>query len=412
MVSVGIMGTNNNRDLSLSNRYEVFKEKELEILGGYDEHKRELARKLSQALDETNELTVAEFGASLQTKLGKNSEEILSKTSIGSVDEVGVLLNDLMYQLQSTSESTISNKVPKGFFQKLLKKAEKSKFDLESNYLSVSDRVNQIKLELGKQQEVLYQEVGTIQEMIEKNQQLEIATDIYVKSGELKIAELKEVVIPDLREKLNNSNQPEIEQDLMEKVNYLERLEKRVMDLMLTQSVLKQSFPQLSLMKNSAYILSDKINSSIQSAIPLWQSQITITIGLKNQAKAIDIQKRVTDATNSLARHNADMLHQTTTDTARANERGVIDLDTLEYTQQKLIATIKDTLEVQQQGISDRENAKIRLREMENEMKNSLREMVDGISDTSKTRKTATDATQRLTEPTINKKRESYEDLL
>ena len=78
-------------------------------------------------------------------------------------------------------------------------------------------------------------------------------------------------------------------------------------------------------------------------------------------------------------------------------------------TQQKLIATIKDTLEVQQQGISDRENAKIRLREKENEMKNSLREMVDGISDT---RKTATDATQRLTEPTINKKRESYEDLL
>lgn len=384
----------------------ALKNKENEILKGLDVKKREQVYQLSSKLDDSDELTIKEFGATLQSKLGSNSEKVLEKTKTTNTGDVGELLNNLMFELKDIGKPE-EPKLP--FFGKLFKKASKMKYDIQSEYTSVSSRVDGIVEELNKQNNVLKNDFTIITEIMEQNQQLEVATDIYIKAGDLKIEELRMVTIPELKKQLEVSPNVELEQEIMEKSNYLDRLDKRVMDLRLTQQILKQSYPQLTLMRQANQVLSDKIDSSITSTIPVWKNQLALRMQLKNQEDAIKAQKNVTDTTNKMLRSNADLLHDNVVETAIQNERGIVDVDTIEYTQQKLLDTIKETIEVQNKGREDRENAKIRLIEMESEMKEKLLEMANEMNTQpeSSGRKVVRDATER-----ISYKESGYEDYL
>lgn len=384
----------------------ALQKKENEIMQGLDARKREQVLQLSKKLDDTNELTIKEFGSTLQNKLGSNSEKVLEKTKTTNTGDVGELLNNLMFELKDIGKPEDS-KLP--FFGKIFKKASKVKHDIESEYLSVSSRVDGIVDELNKQNDVLKNDFSIISEIMEQNQQLEVATDIYIKAGDLKLEELRMVTIPKIKKELETNPNVELEQELMEKSNYLDRLDKRVMDLRLTQQILKQSYPQLTLMRQANQVLSDKIDSSITSTIPIWKNQLALRLQLKNQEDAIKAQKNVTDTTNKMLKSNADLLHDNVVETAIQNERGIVDVETIEYTQQKLLDTIKETIEVQNKGRQDREIAKNRLIEMETEMKEKLLEMANEMNhqNNDNSRKVVRDATER-----ISYDKNGYEDYL
>ncbi len=384
----------------------ALQKKENEIMQGLDTRKREQVLQLSKKLDDTNELTIKEFGSTLQNKLGSNSEKVLEKTKTTNTGDVGELLNNLMFELKDIGKPEDS-KLP--FFGKIFKKASKVKHDIESEYLSVSSRVDGIVDELNKQNDVLKNDFSIISEIMEQNQQLEVATDIYIKAGDLKLEELRMVTIPKIKKELETNPNVELEQELMEKSNYLDRLDKRVMDLRLTQQILKQSYPQLTLMRQANQVLSDKIDSSITSTIPIWKNQLALRLQLKNQEDAIKAQKNVTDTTNKMLKSNADLLHDNVVETAIQNERGIVDVETIEYTQQKLLDTIKETIEVQNKGRQDREIAKNRLIEMETEMKEKLLEMANEMNhqNNDNSRKVVRDATER-----ISYDKNGYEDYL
>lgn len=396
-----------NSDNQVLTKNEIkLNDKKNKLLAELDSKKKEQVLALSEKLDFDNELTVKEFGNTLQQKLGQNSEQIIGRTKINNTDEAGVLLNDLMFELQSAGVEKKTTGV--GFIDKFIKKMGKAKYDITTNYTTVSERVEGITQQLQIQNKQLADDIEIVNDLIENNQQLEVATDVYIKAGEIKAEELKTVIIPELKRQLSISKNPEIEQELMEKANYLDRLEKRVMDLQLTQQVLKQSYPQLSLMKNASYVLSEKIDSSIHHAIPTWKNQIAIAIGLKNQQTAVEVAKAVSETTNQLLRSNAEMLKTSVTETAKENERGIVDIETLEFTQNALIETIRETIEIQNKGRSDRESAKLRLEQMETEMKTKLMEMASSIAEENpNVRKTVYDSTEKL-----EYKKDSYEDLL
>lgn len=405
-----------------SNKHEVslgrseYLKKENEILGNLDEHKKGLALKLSKDLDFEDELSIKAFGSNLEQRLGSNAEEILENTKINDADEIGVLLNDLMYNIQQTKGDNPSDKVQNKFLKRIFKKAEKTQFDLKTSYTNVKGRIEEIKSELVSHEKRLNNDIAIIQDMIDKNQQLVIASDIYIKAGELKIAELKTMIIPELIQQVEEKPNTEVEIELMDMKNYLERLEKRLGDLALTNKVLQQSTPQLNLMKNANYILSDKISSSIQSVIPLWQQQISIATSLKNQAVAIEIQKSVSDLTNDMVLQNSELLKTNTINTAKANEEGILRVDVLEKVQENLIETIRETIQIQEQGAIDRENAKARLAQMDVDLRARLLEMSQGTSKGSQGRKMAQDATLSLehneSRNVGGKKKESFEEYL
>lgn len=73
-----------------------------------------------------------------------------------------------------------------------------------------------------------------------------------------------------------------------------------------------------------------------------------------------------------MLKKNSELLKQSSIETARENERGIVDIETLQHTQANLIETLEETLQIQQEGRQKRQAIETELHAMENSLRNQL----------------------------------------
>ena len=133
--------------------------------------------------------------------------------------------------------------------------------------------------------------------------------------------------------------------------------------------------PQIRMIQSNDTAMSDKIQSTLVNTIPLWKNQMVIAIGLNHSTQAAKAQREVSDMTNELLKKNAEALKVATVETAKESERGIVDIETLQATNQTLISTFDEVMKIQEEGREKRKNAEIELQKIENEMRAKLLEM-------------------------------------
>ena len=133
--------------------------------------------------------------------------------------------------------------------------------------------------------------------------------------------------------------------------------------------------PQTRLLQNNDALMVEKIQSSLVNTIPLWKSQMVLSLGLEHSREATAAQNAVNNMTNELLKKNADMLKMGTVATARESERAIIDIETLQHTNQQLIATLDEVVNIQKEGAASRRAAEQELGRIEGELKQKLLEL-------------------------------------
>ena len=83
----------------------------------------------------------------------------------------------------------------------------------------------------------------------------------------------------------------------------------------------------------------------------------------------------MTNATNELLKKNADMLKMGTIATAKEAERSIIDIETLQHTNQQLISTLDEVIQIQRDGAQKRRAAEVELGRIEGELRQKLMEL-------------------------------------
>jgi len=136
-----------------------------------------------------------------------------------------------------------------------------------------------------------------------------------------------------------------------------------------------QMGPQTRMLQNNDALMVEKIQTSLVNTIPLWKSQMVLALGLENSRKATEAQSAVTDTTNALLKKNAEMLKMGTVATAKEAERSVVDIETLQHTNQQLISTIDEVIQIQRDGAQKRKEAELELGRIEGELKQKLMEL-------------------------------------
>ena len=122
------------------------------------------------------------------------------------------------------------------------------------------------------------------------------------------------------------------------------------------------------------------MQSAIYNSIPLWKNQMVIALGLANQKKVLEMQHSVNEMTNDLLKKNAEMLKIGTIETAKENERSIVDIETVRKVNDDLVTTIEETLKIQQDGRTKRRAAEAELVELEGRLKKALESTLDGRS--------------------------------
>jgi len=339
-----------------------------------DEEGRQKAVQLAGQIDPKNHQSISQYGTEAQGKLMNFSHSMLEHVQNNKdAGEIGTILEDLMKKLESVNPDELQSG-KKGLFSRMFQKISSSVNEILSKYQKTGAQIDRISVKLGNYKQSLTKDNQLLQQLFDQNKDYFDALSIYIAAGELKLEELESKAIPALKQKAELSGNQMDYQDVNDMVQFAKRLEKRVHDLKLSRQITIQSAPQIRLIQNTNQALVEKIQSSILTAIPLWKNQIAIALTLLRQRDAVEAQKQVSKTTNDLLLKNADMLKTNAIETAKENERGLVDIETLKKTQENLITTIEETIRIQTEGREKRNQAEQELTAMENEIKQKLLE--------------------------------------
>ena len=318
-------------------------------------------------IDLKNTQAIMHYGVGTQQKIADFSEKALENVRTKDMGEVGNMIAGLVTELKNFDIDE-NEKGIKAFFKKKANSAQAMK----AKYAKVENNVTAIKNELEKRQVELMKDTALLDKMYELNQNYFKELTMYIMAGQRKLEQVRSKDLVELQKKAAETNLPEDAQAAKDLASQCERFEKKLYDLELTRTVAMQTAPQIRMVQASDNLMAEKIQSTIVNTIPLWKNQMVIAMGIEHAQQAAKAQQEVTQMTNELLHKNADALKEATVSVARESERGIVDIETLQHTNQQLINTLDEVLKIQFEGREKRRAAEAELANIEGQLKQKL----------------------------------------
>lgn len=363
----------NNTNAQVKTQQQVYDE--MKIWESLSPEEQQKVTEIKNTIDITDSQAVLQYGIQAQSNISSFSDTVLSQIRAKDSGRVGEILNELMVKVNELNVDSLGQN--EGLFGKMFGGVKSKARKFMGQYEKVSVHIDRIIDELEKARMQLLKDITLLDGLYEKNIEYMHELDVYILAGSLKLSELNEKVIPELKKKAEETNDPVDAQRVKDMLSLANRFEKKLHDLKLSRMIAIQTAPQIRLIQSNDQMLVEKIQSSILNTIPLWKNQIIIAITLFRQEKALQLQSEVNRTTNELLTKNSELLKTNSIDVARESEKGIVELETLKKINTDLIETIEETLRIQKEGREKRMQVEAELKNMENELKQKLMEVKD-----------------------------------
>ena len=330
---------------------------------------RKQVDEIKSKIDLMNSGYALQFGSGAQKNMADFSDSLLSQVRTKDSGEVGALLTDLSGKINEFNRKESDSFVKKlPLIGSLISKGE----TMLASYEKLSTKVDKIQSELEKSKTTMMKDIMLFDALYQKNLEYFKHLELYIRAGEEKLEEMRSTVLPKLRADAAASADPMAGQVVSDFESNVDRFEKKVHDLKISKTIAIQTAPQLRLIQNNDKILVERVQSAIYNAIPLWKNQIVIALGLTRQQNVLKMQQAISDTTNELLKRNAEMLKINSIETAKENNRSIVDIETVRKVNDDLVTTIEETLKIQQEGRQARQSAEQELLQIENRLKETL----------------------------------------
>ncbi len=341
-------------------------EKKEDPLAKFTPDEQRQIKAVADKIDITDSNAVLSYGASAQRKVSDFADGALQSVRTKDMGETGQVLTSLLVELKSNGEEK------KSFFGKLFGSAERNFEKMKTQYSTTEANIDRIVKLLEEHEEQLLKDIVQLDRLYDKNKLYFKEVSMYIEAGKLALEKAKNETLPELEAKARETGSVEDAQAAQDYADMITRFEKKIYDLELSRTVCLQSAPEIRMVQNSDTIMSEKIRSTIVNVIPMWKTQMVLALNNYHTQKAIEAQQAVTEATNEMLKKNAEALHQNTVDTAKASERGIVDIETLQHTNQELITAIDEIIQIQEEGKVARAEAEKELARIEQELKDKM----------------------------------------
>lgn len=323
---------------------------------------QEKADQLASTIDFMSSDIDSTYAADAQKSMTSFSDAVLAKTSSREAGEAGEYLADLLGTL---NKSKLDDVPVIGTVSMKLKA-------MQRKYQKVESQMDEIVAKLEKAKSQMVKDIAMYDRMYAENLAQYKQLKIYVAAGKKALKDFYATQMPALEQQVQASNDPMAAQTLKDFKDKLERFAKRLDDLDRVSVICLQTAPQIKILQNADKTIQDKINTTITTTIPVWKSQMVLAVGLANQQKALDLQNAADDLTNKLLNEMASKTHQGAVAAAKAGQRSVVDIETIQKVNSELISTLQETVQIQREGRAAREQAEGQMRKMEEDLKNAL----------------------------------------
>lgn len=335
------------------------------------ESERRQVEALAKQINLSDTNGILQYGVGTQKKMSEFSDAALATVKTRDLGEVGAMLSGVINNLEQFDP----NEKEEGGFLGLFKKPKKKVEELKVQYDKANVNVEKVAKALQEHQVILMKDIATLDKMYASNLVYYKELTMYIIAGKKAIENLKNGDLAVKRARAEASGLSEDAQAVKDLEDQINRFEKKIHDLELTRMIAIQTAPQIRLIQSSDTMMVEKIQSTIVNTIPLWKNQMVLALGIEDSTKAAKAEAAVTEMTNKLLNSNAEKLKMATIETAKASERGIVDLETLRKTNESLISTLDEVARIQDEGRTKRREAEVELANLERELKDKLLSM-------------------------------------
>jgi uncharacterized protein YaaN involved in tellurite resistance len=327
---------------------------------------------IRQQINLEDSQAIITYGVGAQREISSFSDTILSEVRNKDTGYVGEIMTDMVMHIKKVDvnglevKDSFLSKLP--IFSVFFNKVKR----FIAGYEKLSVQIEKITDQLDNARMQLLRDITLLDNMFNKNQEYRQNLEKYIAAGQLKLQELQNTLLPELKAKAEQTKDSLDAQKYNDLSQLSNRFEKKIYDLSLSRIISIQTAPQIRLIQNGNQALVEKIQSSILNTIPLWKNQMVIAITLLRQRNSLELQKEVTRTTNDLLTKNSELLKQGTIEIAKESERGIVEIETLKKVNNDLITTIEETLKIQADGKTKRQQAEVELVKIENDLKSKL----------------------------------------
>lgn len=339
---------------------QAFKNLDLQSIG-LSSSDFEKVLKVKDELSVISTTTVAEYGKNIATKTSEYTDELLDIVKNKDLDETGKKLNTVISVAQQLNGSNLIANSQKGILGFIFSKIKNVKQSFEQNFNTTKEQMDSLIAEVEISQTGLKSRIELLEKMYVGVQNEYHLLGVYIASGKLRQVDLQNMI-----GELTSQEQTQATVQKIYDLNHAaNNLEKRIHDLLMLQQSANQTLPMIRIIQSNNAMLVDKFYAIKNITLPAWKNQISLSLSLNEQKNSVELANTIDNATNELLRRNADLLHSNSVQTAKANQRSVIDIDTLEHVQNTLIKTVADVIQVQKEGMKKRDEAELRLKALQ-----------------------------------------------
>jgi uncharacterized protein YaaN involved in tellurite resistance len=307
-----------------------------------------------------SEQSVLQLGEEQTKKVSLLSEQLLNLVRAGDSDQFGTNLNQLVITAKGFDPKTMYDKSIIGKFKSFFKN---SKELVQAQFRTVSQQIDTLVGELDRSSRIYQTRIQELEQMFETNEQEYHSLGESVEQGNQMIAQFQTEI-----DMTPAAVDPMEAQALADRKQLLMRLEKRVDDLKRAQMIAMQTAPEIRLLQNNSRMLIAKFQDIVSITIPAWKKQFSLQLLLEEQQKSAQLVTQIDDATNDALKRNADLLRQNTTTIAKANQRSLVDMQTLEHVQKQLLGSFEDMKKINDDARTQRAQTDAKLGAMRTEL--------------------------------------------
>lgn len=324
---------------------------------------------IGKALEPSDVNSILNYGSDAQNSMEKYSNDFLSSVRTYNSGEVGGLINELLTELNYIDVSELEQSGFKSFISKIpfLKSLVVDVKKLFQKYDVVVNNIDKItnKIKAGRLNSI--KDNSSLQTMFDSNVGYIHQMEELIIAGQMKYNELS-IKLAEMEGRPADYQDYEIA-DLRD---FISRLDKRLADMKIVRFIMLQSLAQIRVVQNNNTSIAEKAQSIVSTTIPVWKNQLTIAVALQRQKANVEMQKKISDTTNTILQKNAEMLKQNSIDVAKENEKTVVSLETLKRTTSSLIETLNEVKQIHEAGAQSRRVLDGELKTLEAELKKNV----------------------------------------
>lgn len=305
---------------------------------------------------------ILEYGKDVMASISAKSDLLLAEVKDADVDYVESQLRNVLTLAKSFHLKP--NTKDKGWLTSLTSKVKEHFIDTKEQLLSefntVSTQMDRIVKEVEDANTRILSKITSLQSQYQQNIQDYKNLEIIIKNA----VEAFEIKSKELDRRRSSINDALDAQEISRMQANLDRLDKKIDNLKKFQLMCLQDAPNLALMEDNAVTLLEKFETIKSMTIPLWKKQIRMYIDGQELYKAANLANSIDDANNQMIQANSNANKTHSIETAKLNQRAIIDDSTAETVHQNLLDTFDELLNITSQGRQRRIDSSNRMDEM------------------------------------------------